>query len=259
MVIFTSVTLEGWVDNMYWLSAAWGNDWFIVTYFVALVAFGAFFVMNLAMAVIWDEYAAADEARQEQAAEDQAVQDQKDASDQQERDRVQAAKPKRSLEQIAADDAAAALEVESNKYWMNSCTVRYMHALVTSGPFDAFITVFIMLNTVTLALEFYDMPITLIYALEICNYIFSGVFLLEMIFKLWGLGIKKYSQDAFNLFDGVIVTFSIIELAIGFAAQANGEDASSTGLGALRTFRLMRVFKLARSWKDLQKVGFFFL
>jgi len=259
MVIFTSVTLEGWVDNMYWLSAAWGNDWFIVTYFVALVAFGAFFVMNLAMAVIWDEYAAADEARQEQAAEDQAAQDKKDASDQKERDRVQAAKPKRSLEQIAADDAAAALEVESNKYWMNSCTVRYMHALVTSGPFDAFITVFIMLNTVTLALEFYDMPTTLIYALEICNYIFSGVFLLEMIFKLWGLGIKKYSQDAFNLFDGVIVTFSIIELAIGFAAQANGEDASGTGLGALRTFRLMRVFKLARSWKDLQKVSFFFL
>ena len=29
---------------------------------------------------------------------------------------------------------------------------------------------------------------------------------------------------------------------------------SSTGLGALRTFRLMRVFKLARSWKDLQKL-----
>jgi|TARA_B110000091_G_scaffold131263_1_gene140665 hypothetical protein len=40
----------------------------------------------------------------------------------------------------------------------------------------------------------------------------------------------------------------------GFYAKATGQDASSTGLGALRTFRLLRVFKLARSWKDLQKL-----
>ena len=70
------------------------------------------------------------------------------------------------------------------------------------------------------------MPTELIVGLEICNYIFSAVFLLEMIFKLWGLGLKGYASDAFNLFDGVIVTFSIIELSIGFYAKATGEDGS---------------------------------
>ena len=93
------------------------------------------------------------------------------------------------------------------------------------------------------------MPEELIFGLELSNYVFSGVFLIEMIFKLWGLGPTKYSQDAFNLFDGVIVTFSVIELGIGFYAKANGIDASSTGLGALRTFRLLRVFKLGRFGK----------
>jgi hypothetical protein len=237
------------------LNASWGNDWFIVTYFVLLVGFGAFFVMNLAMAVIWDEYAAADEARQEQAAADQAEQDVQDAKDIQDKQDEEDKKPKRTLEEIATDDAAETLRVEEDKYWIhNSCSVRIAHALVTSGPFDAFITAFIMFNTITLALEFYDMPMELITGLEICNYIFSGVFLIEMIFKLWGLGPRQYSQDAFNLFDGVIVSFSVIELGIEFYAKANGLDASSTGLGALRTFRLLRVFKLAKSWKDLQKL-----
>jgi hypothetical protein len=259
MVIFTSVTLEGWVDNMYMLNKTWGNSWFVVTYFVALVAFGAFFVMNLAMAVIWDEYAAADEERQKNEAEDKAKQDAQDILDEEKLKEENKNKPKLSMEDIAKQRVAELLELEENKYCVKSdcvgsSSVRCMNNLVNSGPFDAFITIFIIFNTITLALEFYDMPSELILALEICNYIFSCVFLIEMIFKLWGLGINGYVADAFNVFDGIIVTFSIVELGIGFYAQATGQDSSSTGLGALRTFRLMRVFKLARSWKDLQKL-----
>ena len=131
------------------LNATWGNDWFIVIYFVLLVAFGAFFVMNLAMAVIWDEYAAADEKRQADAAAEQEAQDVQDAKDESER-------TKRTLEQIAMDDATAALDKEDSKYCCNHVTVRLMYALVTSGPFDAFITIFILLNTITLALGKYS-------------------------------------------------------------------------------------------------------
>ena len=246
LVIFTSVTLEGWVDNMYRLNATFGGQWFTALYFVLLVLFGSFFVMNLAMAVIWDEYAAADEARQAKEAADAA--DEKEA-------RKQAKKK-------AKEDAAAGIDVKQNpepmggsdsqEYCMDTLTVRFFHRVVSSKAFDAFITVFIVLNTITLAMEFYDMSDGLKLALEICNYIFSTVFLLEMVMKLWGLGPRKYAADAFNVFDGVIVTFSVIEIGIALVAKSTGEEAGSTGLGALRTFRLMRVFKLARSWKDLR-------
>ena len=33
-----------------------------------------------------------------------------------------------------------------------------------------------------------------------------------MVLKLFGLGIKKYVEDGFNIFDGVIVCVSLFEL-----------------------------------------------
>lgn len=33
-----------------------------------------------------------------------------------------------------------------------------------------------------------------------------------MVLKLFGLGIKKYLKDGFNVFDGIIVIVSLVEL-----------------------------------------------
>merc|ERR1719230_259025 len=112
----------------------------------------------------------------------------------------------------------------------------------------------IILNTITLGIEFYDMPIMLKDILKVFNYIFFTVFLLEMICKLIGLGFREYVSDSFNCFDGVIVTISVVEFAMEMEALSRGGVTKKSGLSALRSFRLLRVFKLARSWKDLQKL-----
>ena len=51
--------------------------------------------------------------------------------------------------------------------------------------------------------------------------------------------------DSLNSFDAIIVILSLIEIGIG---------VEGGGVSALRTFRLLRIFKLARSWKSLQAV-----
>ncbi len=87
--------------------------------------------------------------------------------------------------------------------------------------------------------------------LRIANYVLTGIFTLEMVFKLIGLGFRGYCADSFNIFDGVIVIVSLIELVgeiVGFEADS--------AMSALRTFRLFRVFKLARSWQSLNQVSF---
>lgn len=66
-----------------------------------------------------------------------------------------------------------------------------------------------------------------------------------MVLKLFGMGLKKYVSDNFNIFDAVIVGVSLFEL---FA------DAESSGLSVLRAFRLVRVFKIIRSWVSLRKL-----
>ena len=68
--------------------------------------------------------------------------------------------------------------------------------------------------------------------------------------KLIGLHPRGYAQDSFNIFDGVVVIISLVEVVMEVAKVEGG----SGGLAVLRSFRLVRVFKLARSWKDLQKL-----
>lgn len=72
-----------------------------------------------------------------------------------------------------------------------------------------------------------------------------------MIIKLIGLGPRIYSKDRFNLFDGSIVILSLVEFTV---EQVNIGNAVSSGgaLGAFRSIRLLRVFKLARSWKSFR-------
>ena len=68
LTIFTSITLEGWVDVMYNLFDGWGVNWIVVFYFIMLVLIGSFFMLNLFLAVVFDEYV---EATEEMAREDE--------------------------------------------------------------------------------------------------------------------------------------------------------------------------------------------
>lgn len=73
----------------------------------------------------------------------------------------------------------------------------------------------------------------------VANFIFNVVFTLEVIIKMFGLGLNRFVKNIENLFDFVVVAMSWVEMALG------SEGGSS--LGALRAIRLFRVFKLFKS------------
>ncbi len=50
--------------------------------------------------------------------------------------------------------------------------------------------------------------------LTISNYIFTGLFTMEMVLKLFALGFFEYVADSFNLFDGLVVVLSIVEIIL---------------------------------------------
>lgn len=81
--------------------------------------------------------------------------------------------------------------------------------------------------------------------MELANIGFSIIFIIEMIIKLIGLGIKGYYRDPFNTFDCIIVITSIIDFSFTLSKSSSG----ASGVTALRAFRLLRIFKLAKSWK----------
>lgn len=86
----------------------------------------------------------------------------------------------------------------------------FTHNMVTSKYFDLAIAAVIGLNVVTMALEFYQMPLELEYALKIFNYFFTAVFILELAMKLIALGAPRYLMDKWNQLDVVIVILSIM-------------------------------------------------
>ena len=77
------------------------------------------------------------------------------------------------------------------------------------------------------------------------NIAFAFIFILEMIIRQIGLGIKAYFRDPFNCFDTIVVLSSIFDLF--FTTLLNSEKGGA--ITAMRAFRLIRIFKLAKSWK----------
>ena len=73
-----------------------------------------------------------------------------------------------------------------------------------------------------------------------------------MIMNMIGLGLTEYFGDGFNVFDCIIVVISIIDLIISFS-QEEGESSSGF-ITVLRGFRLLRIFKLVKSWTTLQQL-----
>lgn len=127
---------------------------------------------------------------------------------------------------------------------------RICFQICTHDYFDPFMTAAIAGNSIVLGMDRYPITIDDATQLENVNEVFSFIFLFEMIIKLLGLGPNKYAKDSFNIFDGVVVIISCIELIIKYA----GVPTTGGAFSGLRAVRLLRIFKLAKSWKSFAKL-----
>ncbi|KAM9572880.1 sodium channel protein type 5 subunit alpha-like [Guaruba guarouba] len=124
-------------------------------------------------------------------------------------------------------------------------------AAFMKDPFiDLTITVCIVMNTLFMALEHNNMSDNFKSMLNVGNLIFTGIFTAEMILKIIALDPYYYFQQPWNIFDSIIVTLSLIELNLP-TQRSKKERRKGGTLSVLRSFRLLRVFKLAKSWPTL--------
>lgn len=73
---------------------------------------------------------------------------------------------------------------------------------MTSQPFEYAIFILIMLNTVSLAMQFHGQPIIYTHALDVLNLIFTGVFALEFVFKVMAFRFKVSRYPIKVMFSG---------------------------------------------------------
>ncbi|XP_028942552.1 sodium channel protein type 5 subunit alpha, partial [Antrostomus carolinensis] len=107
--------------------------------------------------------------------------------------------------------------------------------LIILDPFvDLLIMVCIIVNTLFMALEYPDMPPDYQRMIYISDKVFTLIFTAEMILKIIALDPYNYFQQKWNIFDSIVVMIGLISF------KAN-----------LSSFRLLRIFKLAKSWPAL--------
>lgn len=126
--------------------------------------------------------------------------------------------------------------------------------MLESSYFSGFIIFAIVSNTLILSLDKYPIDENRVEVLEKLNYLFTAIFVVEIIIKFLAFGVKSFFKGSwFNTFDLLIVIGSLVDIIIAQTLlDSTGKKKTGSVITALRGFRLLRIFKLARSWKRFE-------
>ena len=110
--------------------------------------------------------------------------------------------------------------------------------------FDNTMIACVLFNTVILSMDglFNDPDSTNF--LTKCNLSFTVIFTVDMSVKLIGYGFRGYISDKMNIFDGIVVILSLIEVTV---MSGGGALSAFRSVRIFRTFRVLRVTRLLRS------------
>ena len=78
----------------------------------------------------------------------------------------------------------------------------------------------IILNIIIMGMYYEDADLNYINFLENCNLAFTIIFILEMIFKLFALGLRGYFYFTWNKFDAFIVLSSLIDIIMSLLGNS---------------------------------------
>ncbi|EUB57745.1 Voltage-dependent L-type calcium channel subunit alpha-1D [Echinococcus granulosus] len=120
---------------------------------------------------------------------------------------------------------------------------------IKSQAFYLVVLVVVFLNAICVAIEHYGQPAWLSDFLHLAEFVFLGLFLTEMLLKIFALGPFLYFQSSFNIFDCVVVLASFFEVVWQMFFPTD-----SFGFSALRSIRLLRIFKCTRYWASLRNL-----
>ncbi|XP_053203092.1 muscle calcium channel subunit alpha-1-like isoform X2 [Panonychus citri] len=121
---------------------------------------------------------------------------------------------------------------------------------VTSTYFEYFIFILILANTTTLAIKFNGQSQTYTEVLEKLNLVFSVIFAIEFILKLYAFRFKNYFSDFWNILDCILVLGSFVHIGhdviVKKASNLTKEGAGGSKPFNMNFFRLFRVMRLVK-------------
>ncbi|KAF5841710.1 Ion transport protein-domain-containing protein [Dunaliella salina] len=130
---------------------------------------------------------------------------------------------------------------------------RIAHTVTYNRFTEALILSVIVCNTMIMLFAHYNMNSQWEKAINYTNIIVTGVFVVEMVLKIFAVGLPLYLRSDWNKLDIIVTSLSILNVLL--EQLATGEASSSTRfLPVLRTLRVARVFRLVKSAKGMRKL-----
>jgi hypothetical protein len=86
--------------------------------------------------------------------------------------------------------------------------------IVNHRWFESFIIYSILANSTVLACQWYGMPVELVKAFDVINYVFMAIFTVEAVVKLIALKVSNYFKDGWNIFDFAVVVINVVVLIL---------------------------------------------
>uniref|UniRef100_A0A8C1PZE2 Voltage-dependent L-type calcium channel subunit alpha n=1 Tax=Cyprinus carpio TaxID=7962 RepID=A0A8C1PZE2_CYPCA len=268
LTVFQCITMEGWTDVLYWMNDAIGFElpW---VYFVSLVIFGSFFVLNLVLGVLSGEFSKEREKAKargdfQKLREKQQMEEdlcgymdwitQAEDIDEFDEDGNRPSLPASETASVNTEnideehtDCCAAC-CRALRRW-NRCIRRNCRTAVKSVTFYWLVLILVFLNTALSASEHYNQPDWLTDVQDIANKVLLSLFTVEMLLKMYSLGLQGYFVAFFNRFDCFVVCGGILETVL-----VEMEIMPPLGISVLRCVRLLRIFKVTRHWTALSNL-----
>uniref|UniRef100_A0AAY4EY92 Voltage-dependent L-type calcium channel subunit alpha n=1 Tax=Denticeps clupeoides TaxID=299321 RepID=A0AAY4EY92_9TELE len=287
LTVFQCITMEGWTDVLYWMQDAMGYElpW---VYFVSLVIFGSFFVLNLVLGVLSGEFSKEREKakargdfqklREKQQLEEDLkgyldwITQAEDIDPENEEEGLDEEKPRNPCCLVSFSlwfvcrltvicfcthlSLSLSLSLshslsDTDRYsrrWNRLCR-RKCRAAVKSNVFYWLVIFLVFLNTLTIASEHHKQPDWLTEVQDIANKVLLALFTGEMLLKMYSLGLQAYFVSLFNRFDSFVVCGGILETIL-----VETKIMSPLGISVLRCVRLLRIFKITRYWNSLSNL-----
>ncbi|KAL1265915.1 hypothetical protein QQF64_003942 [Cirrhinus molitorella] len=285
LTVFQCITMEGWTDMLYYSNDALGSAWNWM-YYVPLIIIGSFFMLNLVLGVLSGEFAKERERvenrseflklkRQQQIerelngylewickAEEVILAEDDDGTGSRRRPTIKKNKadllnPEEGEDHMgdAVGSPFARGSIKSGKgdgttFNKKERRLRFfIRKIVKTQAFYWTVLSLVGLNTLCVAVVHYDQPELLSDFLFYAEFIFLGLFMSEMLIKMYGLGTRPYFHSSFNCFDCAVIVGSIFEVV-----WAMVKPGTSFGISVLRALRLLRIFKVTKYWASLRNL-----
>lgn len=126
--------------------------------------------------------------------------------------------------------------------------------ITSNSLFENLIMTVIILNMITMAIDYDGSDPSYSSVLLKFNYFFTSIFICEFILKLLANGFGGYFYYGWNKFDCFVVCASILDISLSFFNSNASFLKSFQILRVLRVLRVTRVLRLFKSLKGLEKI-----